>query len=115
MKIRLFPKEEDFFKLFDKVAANITHAATLLVALMETFKTVDAWAKEMHELEQEGDVFTHDIIRKLNKTFITPIDREDIHALATTLDDILDLIWAAVDRLTVFKTKRTNPLGDYHV
>ncbi|MEW6571114.1 MAG: DUF47 family protein [Nitrospirota bacterium] len=105
--MRLLPKEEEFFELFDKVAANITHAATLLVGLMETFSTVDAWAREIHDLEQEGDVFTHDIIRKLNKTFLTPIDREDIHALATTLDDILDLIWATADRLTVFKLKES--------
>jgi predicted phosphate transport protein (TIGR00153 family) len=74
---------------------------------MEHFNTLDAWAKEIHELEQDGDVYTHDIIRKLNKTFITPIDREDIHSLATTLDDILDLIWNAVDRLTVFKLEET--------
>ncbi len=73
------------------------------------FSHPDAWAKEIHELEQEGDVFTHDIIKRLNKTFITPLDREDIHALATTLDDILDLIWASVDRLTVFKLKEATP------
>lgn len=103
MKIKLFPKEVDFFELFEKVAENIAHAATLLVGIMENFSALIAWAKEIHELEQDGDLLTHDIIRKLNKTFITPIDREDIHALATTLDDIIDLIWAAVDRLTVFK------------
>lgn len=103
MKMKLFPKEVDFFELFEKVAENIAHAATLLVGIMENFSALVAWAKEIHELEQEGDLLTHDIIRKLNKTFITPIDREDIHALATTLDDIIDLIWAAVDRLTVFK------------
>jgi predicted phosphate transport protein (TIGR00153 family) len=103
MKVKLFPKEVDFFEIFEKVAENITHAATLLVGIMENFSALVAWAKEIHELEQEGDLLTHDIIRKLNKTFITPIDREDIHALATTLDDIIDLIWAAVDRLTVFK------------
>ncbi|MBE0425023.1 MAG: DUF47 domain-containing protein [Nitrospirae bacterium] len=107
MPIRFFPKEVDFFEVFDKAAANVTHAATLLVAMMEHFSTVEAWAKEIHELEQEGDLFTHDIIRKLNKTFVTPIDREDIHALATTLDDIIDLIWAAADRLTVFKLKES--------
>lgn len=103
MKMKLFPKEVEFFELFEKVAENITHAATLLVGIMENFSALIAWAKEIHELEQDGDLLTHDIIRKLNKTFITPIDREDIHALATTLDDIIDLIWAAVDRLTVFK------------
>jgi predicted phosphate transport protein (TIGR00153 family) len=101
--MRLFPKEIDFFEVFDKVAANISHAATLLVAIMEHFTNLDAWAKEVHELEQDGDVLTHDIIKKLNKTFVTPIDREDLYALASTLDDILDLIWAAADRLTVFK------------
>lgn len=103
MKMKLFPKDIDFFELFEKVAENITHAATLLVGIMENFSALIAWAKEIHELEQDGDLLTHDIIRRLNKTFITPIDREDIYALATTLDDIIDLIWAAVDRLTVFK------------
>jgi predicted phosphate transport protein (TIGR00153 family) len=101
----LFPKEIDFFEVFDKVAANISHAATLLVAIMEYFMNLDAWSKEVYELEQDGDALTHDIIRKLNKTFVTPIDREDLYALASNLDDILDLIWAAVDRLTVFKLK----------
>jgi uncharacterized protein len=101
----LFPKEIDFFEVFDKVAANISHAATLLVAIMEYFMNLDAWSKEVYELEQDGDALTHDIIKKLNKTFVTPIDREDLYALASNLDDILDLIWAAVDRLTVFKLK----------
>ena len=54
--MRLFPKEIDFFEVFDKVAANISHAATLLVAIMEHFTNLDAWAKEVHELEQDGDV-----------------------------------------------------------
>jgi hypothetical protein len=101
--MKIFPKETDFFIIFEKAAANVTHAATLLVGIMEHFSNLDSWAREVHELEQEGDVFTHDIIRKLNKTFVTPIDREDIHALASTLDDIVDLIWGAADRLTVFK------------
>ena len=105
--MKIFLKDIDFFEVFHKAAENVTHAATLLVGVMEHFKTLDAWAKEIHELEQDGDVYTHDIIRKLNKTFITPIDREDIHSLATTLDDILDLIWNAVDRLTVFKLEES--------
>ena len=105
--MKFFPKETDFFTIFEKAAANVTHAATLLVGIMEHFTTLDAWAREVHELEQEGDVYTHDIMRKLNKTFVTPIDREDIHALASNLDDIIDLIWAAADRLTVFKLKES--------
>jgi predicted phosphate transport protein (TIGR00153 family) len=107
VSMKIFPKDIDFFEITSKAAENVTHAATLLVGVMEHFKTLDSWAKEIHELEQDGDVYTHDIIRKLNKTFITPIDREDIHSLATTLDDILDLIWNAVDRLTVFKLEES--------
>jgi uncharacterized protein len=101
--MKIFPKETDFFVIFENAAANVTHAATLLVGIMEHFTTLDAWAREIHELEQDGDVLTHDIIKKLNKTFVTPIDREDIHSLASSIDDILDLIWGAADRLTVFK------------
>ncbi len=101
--MRLLPKSIDFFAIFDKVAANISNAAGLFVSLVETFDNIAARANEIHELEQDGDVLTHDIMKNLNKTFITPIDREDIHALASTLDDVLDLIWAAADRLTVFK------------
>jgi predicted phosphate transport protein (TIGR00153 family) len=101
--MRFFPKSIDFFEIFDKVAANISNAAGLFVSLVETFDNIAARANEIHELEQDGDVLTHDIMKNLNKTFITPIDREDIHALASTLDDVLDLIWAAADRVTVFK------------
>ncbi|MDP2277413.1 MAG: DUF47 family protein [Nitrospirota bacterium] len=101
--MRFFPKEIDFFEIFDRAALNVTKAATLLVSLMENFDNVDARAKEIYEVEQDGDMLTHEIMKKLNKTFITPIDREDLHALASSLDDVLDLIWASVDRLAVFK------------
>lgn len=101
--MKFFPKEIDFFEIFDKAALNVTKAATLLVALMENFDNIEARAKEIYEVEQDGDMLTHDIMKKLNKTFITPIDREDLHALASRLDDVLDLIWASVDRLSVFK------------
>jgi predicted phosphate transport protein (TIGR00153 family) len=105
--MRVFSKERDFLSLFDKVAANISHAASILVAIMEHFTNLDNWAKEVHELEEDGDLLTHDIIRRLNKTSITPIDREDIHALASTLDDILDFIWGTAERLAVFKMKES--------
>jgi predicted phosphate transport protein (TIGR00153 family) len=105
----LFPREIDFFEIFDRDALNITKASVMLVALMENFDRLDERAKEIYEVEQEGDVLTHEIMKKLNKTFITPIDREDLHALAASLDDILDLIWGAVDRMVVFKiTKATD-------
>jgi predicted phosphate transport protein (TIGR00153 family) len=103
--MKLFPKTIDFFETYDLIATNIVNAASQFVSLMENFDNIDSRAKIIHEMEQDGDIFTHDIMKKLNKTFITPIDREDLHALASALDDILDLIWAAADRLTVFKIK----------
>ena len=105
--MKLFPREIDFFEIFDRAALNVTKAATLLVALMENFDNLEARTKEIYEVEQEGDILTHEIMKKLNKTFITPIDREDLHSLASSLDDVLDLIWAAVDRLSVFKIKKS--------
>ncbi|MBF0558478.1 MAG: DUF47 domain-containing protein [Nitrospirae bacterium] len=101
----LFPKKVDFFELFDRAALNVTRGATILVDLMEHFDKAGDLAKQLYEVEQEGDMLTHDIMKKLNKTFITPIDREDLYALASRLDDVIDLIWAAVDRMTVFKIK----------
>ena len=103
--MKFFPKEIDFFEIFDRASLNATKAATLLVSLMENFDNIEARAKEIYEVEQEGDILTHEIMKKLNKTFITPIDREDLHALASSLDDVVDLIWASVDRLAVFKLK----------
>jgi predicted phosphate transport protein (TIGR00153 family) len=101
--MRIFPKEIDFFEIFDKAASNLTKATSLLVSLMENFDNIEARAKEIYEVEQDGDMLTHDIMKKLNRTFITPIDREDIHALASRMDDILDLVWGGVDRMIVFK------------
>ncbi|MDA8078372.1 MAG: DUF47 family protein [Nitrospiraceae bacterium] len=103
--MRLFPKETDFFEIFDKTSENLTRAAQQLVDLMENFVNVEARAKEIHEIEQDSDMLTHDIMKKLNKTFVTPIDREDLYALASRLDDCIDLIWAVVDRIAVFKIK----------
>ncbi len=107
--MKLFPKEIDFFEIFDKTSLNITKAASLMVDLMESFDNVEARAKEIHEIEQDSDMLTHDIMKKLNKTFITPIDREDLYALASRMDDVIDLIWAVVDRIAVFRIKESTP------
>jgi predicted phosphate transport protein (TIGR00153 family) len=107
--MKLFPKEIDFFEIFDRASQNVTKAASLLVALLENYENVDSRVKEIYEVEQEGDILTHEIMKKLNKTFITPIDREDLYALASRLDDVLDLIWGAVDRMSVFKITESTP------
>jgi len=100
---KIFPKEIDFFEMFEKAAVNVNRGATLLVEMMDNFSVAEVKAKEIHQAEQEGDMLTHEVMRRLNKTFMTPIDREDVHALAGRLDDVLDLIWASADRAVLFK------------
>jgi predicted phosphate transport protein (TIGR00153 family) len=101
--MKIFPQKIDFFVLFDKSIANASATTQKLVELMENYEDAEAKIKNIYELEQAGDLVTHDIIRKLNQTFITPIDREDLHRLATRLDDFVDLIWASVDKMVIFK------------
>lgn len=104
-----FPKKVDFFELFDRAIDNLSKATDALVAMFRDFRDPEDKAKEIYEFEQEGDILTHDIMKELNKTYLTPIDREDIHALASRIDDVLDLIWACVDRMMVYKIdKPTN-------
>ncbi len=106
---KFFPKETDFFGMFESAAKNLNKGALLLVEMMENFSDAEAKAKQIYEAEQEGDMLTHEVMRKLNKTFLTPVDREDIHALVSRLDDVLDLIWAAVDRVILFKLESSTP------
>jgi uncharacterized protein len=98
-----FPKQTDFFELFDHAARNVIKGASLLVAVLQDMENLEMISKEVRESEKEGDMMTHDIIKKMNKTFITPIDREDLHALATKIDDVIDMIWACVERFTLFR------------
>jgi uncharacterized protein len=98
-----FPKQIDFFELFDHAARNVIKGASLLVAVLQDMDNLEMISKEVRESEKEGDMMTHDIMKKLNKTFITPIDREDLHALATKIDDVIDMIWACVERFTLFR------------
>ncbi|MGE5893159.1 MAG: DUF47 domain-containing protein [bacterium] len=107
--MKFIPKTIDFFELFDKASENLIEASNRLVELFETFDTIETRVKAIHELEHEGDLLTHEIMRRLNKTFLTPIDREDIHELAARMDDVLDLMWAAADRVNLFKVKNKLP------
>jgi uncharacterized protein len=101
----LIPKEVRFFEQFEQQAANIKRAAGLLHELIYNFADARAKAHAIKEVEHEGDVITHDIVKRLNTTFITPIDREDIYALASRLDDVLDFIEDAGTRLVVYRIK----------
>jgi predicted phosphate transport protein (TIGR00153 family) len=98
-----FPKQIDFFELFDRAARNVIKGASLLVAVLQDMDNLEMISKEVRECEKEGDMMTHDIMKKLNKTFVTPIDREDLHSLATRLDDVIDMIWACVERFNLFR------------
>ena len=106
---RFLPKETDFFIMFEKAALNVNKSAIILLEMMEDLSIADIKAKEIYEAEQEGDMLTHEIMRKLNKTFLTPVDREDIHSLANNVDDVIDLVWAVADRTVLFKLDSAPP------
>ncbi len=99
----LIPKEQVFFDLFEQAAKNVHDGALALQALLEDFRDVPEKAKKIKDIEHAGDKITHTTIEKLNKTFITPLDREDIHELICRLDDILDLIDTATSRMVLYK------------
>lgn len=105
MPFNLIPREVKFFDYFEQQSRYILKAAALLHELVHDFRDARAKAHAIKEVEHEGDQVTHEIVRKLNTTFITPLDREDIHALATALDDVLDYIEAAAERLVVYRIK----------
>jgi len=99
----LAPRDREFFDLFEEAGGNILRAAGLLEEMLEDFPERSDLAREILLCEQEGDRITHDIIQRLNQTFVTPIDREDIYALASGLDDIVDYIEEAADYLGLYK------------
>lgn len=104
-----FPKKIDFFGMFETASQNLNSSTKLLVEMMENFSEAEIKAKHIYEAEQEGDILTHEVMRALNKTFLTPVDREDIHALISRIDDILDLVWAIADRAILFKLTSSTP------
>ncbi len=95
MQFRLIPREEKFFADFAALADRIVSGATLLERMLASDPPSWDTALQIKQVEHECDSLTHGIIQRLNSTFVTPIDREDIHALATSLDDVMDAIDAA--------------------
>ena len=111
MRISVVPKEREFFRLFSEFAASVEKAAGDLLLMMEGFErsTAKAKAREILELEHVGDKIVHDIVKRLDKAFITPLDREDIYDLATTLDEIMDNIEATADALIIYRIETPLP------
>lgn len=99
----LMPRERVFFDLFEQAAANVHKSAEALAELLRDYTDVDAKRRHIKDLEHEGDELTHRTMELLNKTFITPFDREDIYAIATRLDDIVDLVHTAANRMRLYK------------
>jgi len=105
----LIPEEKKFFDELEKEAAIVKQGAQVLVKLTKEYDKLDYYASKLDNYEHECDCVVHDITQMLNGTFITPIDREDIHSLATEIDDIIDLIDAVGRRLMIFKITKTCP------
>jgi hypothetical protein len=103
LKELFIPEEKKFFDEFEKEMAIVKRGAQMLVDLVNDYKKLDQIAGKLDNIEHECDCVVHDITDMLNSTFITPIDREDIHDLATEIDDIIDIIDAVGRRLMIFK------------
>jgi predicted phosphate transport protein (TIGR00153 family) len=102
---RLLPREEGFFDLFRKQAENIHRGAEAFLKMLLHYTGVPEQVQNIKAIEHAGDEITHQTFRMLNKTFITPFDREDIHELVSTLDDVIDLIDAAASRFVLYRVE----------
>jgi uncharacterized protein len=109
LRLRVLPREESFYDLFEKAAANLSEGARLMSKLLTDFHDPESSHAEISQREHEGDEITHQIIRALNTTFVTPFDREDIHRLASGLDDVMDAIEAVADMLVLHRIEQVLP------
>ena len=107
--VRLVPKDTKFFDMFAEMASNLGDGARLLQQTLSDFQNVDTRVRQLKDIEHRGDEMTHNVLTKLNQTFITPFDREDIYRLASSLDDVLDFVYAAGVRLIMYKIGSAPP------
>jgi len=107
--LQLIPRDAQFYDMFAEVAKRLTGSATLLHDAFKNLPDLEANVAKIKVLEHEADNLTHDIIDRIDRTFVTPFDREDIHGLARALDDVVDLIDGAARRTVVFHVKESRP------
>jgi len=107
--VRLIPRDNSFFAMFSAMSDNLIAGARTLVDLSANYHDVEKQVEHIQRIEREGDELTHAILTKLNQTFITPFDREDIHQLASKLDDVLDFINAAGARIVMYRITAPPP------
>lgn len=108
-RFRLIPREEKFYDDFKMMADQLKRGARLLEAMFAVDPPLSDKAHEIKEVEHQCDFLTHEIIQRLNKTFVTPIDREDIHELARTLDDVMDAIDNAASLIPLYRIDKIRP------
>jgi predicted phosphate transport protein (TIGR00153 family) len=104
-RLSIVPQDRAFFDLFIEAGQNTLRASKLLRDMFERWPEDEGLSRDILKAEQEGDRITHDIVQRLNSTFVTPIDREDIYALATQLDDVVDDIEEAADFMGLYKVE----------
>ncbi len=109
--LNLLPRDEKYFERFTEMAERIHESAQILDQFFNNSSPVSTVADQIKRLEHECDEISHEILRGIDRTFITPIDREDIHQLAVRLDDVIDLIDGTVRRLSVFNISEPTPAG----
>ena len=107
--VRIIPKDNSFFQMFSVMSDNLIAGASTLVDLFADYHDVERKIDQIRRIEHEGDELTHAILTKLNQTFITPFDREDIHQLASKLDDVLDFINASGARIVMYRITTPPP------
>ncbi|HEY4716728.1 MAG TPA: DUF47 family protein [bacterium] len=106
--MRFFPREEKFFEFFENAGEKIENGIVALIELLDNFTDIETKVRKIKDIEHESDNITHSTIEKLNKTFITPFDREDIHELITKMDDILDFVEAVSQRIWLYRIEKPN-------
>jgi predicted phosphate transport protein (TIGR00153 family) len=109
MRLPFIPREEKFFELFVEDARNVLAGARLLEQFLRSYDHRERIASQLRDLEREGDVLSHGIGQKLEHTFVTPFDREDIHQLISRLDDVLDFIEEVADTCILYKIDAPTP------
>ena len=107
--MQLIPRDNQFYDLFAQVANRMSGSATLLHELFKDPKKLDQNVAQIKTLEHEADNLTHDTIDRINRTFVTPFDREDIHSLAGHLDEVVDLIDGTARRVSIFHISESKP------
>ncbi len=108
-KFPFIPREGKFFDLFEQGARNVVKAAQVLKELVDTWEDVEGRVGEIAQMEDEGDAITHQIMAQLNRTFVTPFDREDIAQLAHVLDDVMDFINATAGAMLRYRIDHPTP------